>query len=92
MKIAAVGLWLFSGVLLTDAILETRSGHVEVNAISRSGKVYTADQDKKPEEFQQLMNFQWVRVMLPAALGWILFLLQRRWDRLDPFSPNSQSE
>jgi len=92
MKIAAFALWIFSGVLLTDTLLEARSGHVEVSAISRSGKVYTADRDMKPEEFQQLMNFQWVRAMLPAALGWILFSLQRRWDTLDPLSSNSQSE
>ncbi|MEN3944082.1 hypothetical protein WJU23_22460 [Prosthecobacter sp. SYSU 5D2] len=89
MKWLAYGLLLLSLIFLADGIQESLSGQVEVRA-PRSASSSKADRVTQPAEFRNLMNYQWARAGLTAAIGLIFLGLKRRSDRLDPFSPSFQ--
>jgi hypothetical protein len=86
MKWLAYGLLLLSVIFLADGIQETITGQVEAHA--PRGGVRRADRATQPEEFRNLMNYQWARGGLTAAVGLICLGLKRRNDLLNPFSPN----
>ena len=88
MKWFAYSLLLLSVVFFADGIQESVSGQVEAHA-PRGGSS-RADRATQPEEFRNLMNYQWARAILTTALGLLFLYFKRRSDRLDPFSSGFQ--
>lgn len=84
MRFAACSLLLVSLWLVGDAVKETLSGHVDVTP--PRGPVQMVERSISPEEFRNLMNYQWVRAAIPALLGLALLRFQQRRERLDPLS------
>ncbi len=41
----------------------------------------------RPERFRDIMQFEWLRGAIALCAGLVILGLERRMDRLDPFSP-----
>jgi len=90
MKYLAYGLIILTLLLAAQAVEQQITGRAEVSSPGRSFRINVADRDSKPEEYTNLMTYQWIRAILPACAGLFLLYLIRRSDRLDPFSPHFQ--
>jgi len=89
MKFLAWGLIVLTVLFTIQAMGQQISGRADVSA-GRSFQRHEADRDREPEEFQNLMSYQWIRAFLPGTAGIFLLYMIRRGDRLDPFSPHFQ--
>ena len=90
MKYLAYGLIILTLVLAVQAVEQQITGRAEVSSPGRRFRINVADRDTKPEEYKNLMIYQWIRAALPGCAGFFLLYLIRRSDRLDPFSPHFQ--
>lgn len=85
MKILAYLVLLLGIGFGIDAARDQISGHASALSPSRGSQVVEASKNEKPDEFQGIMAYQWIRAA--AAFGGGLFLISwiRRSERLDPF-------
>lgn len=86
MKIFGIIILIFSGLLFLDALQEQISGEASAIGPTRTGKIYEANRTDDPENFKNLMTYQWVRAMLVLGLGYIFVATARQMDRSDIFS------
>jgi len=92
MKFFAYGLIALTLVLIKQAVEQQISGHARLALFKQSPRQMTADRATDPEEFKNLMTYQWIRAVMPGSAGFFLLYLIRRNDRLNPLSPRFQGE
>lgn len=90
MKIVAYIVLLIGVVALVDAGMEQMSGHAKAMSPGRSFHINEANREEHPEEYRNLMSYQWIRAATIMGAGVCLISLIRKADRLDPFSPSFQ--
>ena len=74
--------------LLGDAAYDERRGIAEARSPSRNSRPNVVKRAEDPEEFRNLMQYQWLRAPLILCAGFIILGICRRADRLDPFAPD----
>lgn len=92
MKFFAYGLIVLTLVLTIQAVDQQISGRARLALFQESPHQMRADRATHPEEFKNLMIYQWIRAVMPGSAGFFLLYLIRRNDRLDPLSPRFQGE
>jgi hypothetical protein len=84
-------------IIVAGLCLLASAGYDEYRGVTRepsSGGYATissngyATRDADPDRFHNYMLYHWFYASLIEGLGFFLFLLVRRQDRLDPLSPN----
>ena len=78
---------LIGCVLLLLAARDQRHGSTSVIAPGRSVLTVSASRSENPQEFHNLMTYQWIRGLLLLGLGAVIINICRSADRTDPFSP-----
>ncbi len=91
MKPFAYGLIIWTLFLTVQAVDQQISGRADVQSPG-SFQRNIAERGTKPEEYKNLMLYQWIRAVLPGSAGVFLLYLIRRSDQLDPFSPHFQGK
>ncbi len=92
MKIFSYGLLLLSVCLVIDAVHDEVTGEAVASSPGRGGAIHRIDRGADPEQFRNLMNYQWVRASLPALAGLFFLKMIRRGEQLDPLSPDFQGQ
>ena len=88
MRALAYLLVLLGCIFIADATYDEQQRGV-ANAVSpRGGRHYVISRADDPEQFRNLMAYQWLRGPLFLCGGFIILGFCRRADRLDPFSPD----
>jgi len=90
MKLFAYVLLAFTVLLIIEATRQQISGHADVMSPGRSFQRNIAERDSQPEQYRNLMTYQWIRAVLPGCAALFLIHLIRRQDRLDPLSDSFQ--
>jgi len=90
MKLLAYVLIAFTVLLIIEATRQQISGRADVLAPGRSIQRFTAERDSQPEQYKNLMTYQWIRAVLPGCAALFLLHLIRRQDQLDPLSDSFQ--
>jgi hypothetical protein len=84
MRFVAYILILVGVIYLADAAYDQYRG---IASVSSRG-LHVASRAEKPEEFRNLMAYQWTRGSLALLAGIIIFEIGRHADRHDPLSPD----
>jgi len=75
-------------ILLLFAAYDEHREIASVIPPGRYGRRQIIKKADKPEEFRNLMIYQWLRDSLVVSAGFIILGMCRRADSLDPFSPD----
>jgi len=84
----ARGIILFGIILLALSAYDEHRGIASVMSLGRYPVRLIVKKSEKPDEYRDLMTYQWIRGFLVVLLGLIGIAIYRRMDRLDPFSPD----
>ena len=92
MKAFAYACMVCSLLLLASAARQQITGHARVIAPTRYGWTHPTRVDRAtdPQGFHDAMAYWWIVSALPGCLGIVGLRMIRRFDRLDPFSPDFQ--
>jgi len=90
MKSIAVLLALLSVFLVIEAARDQISGRAIIFSPTRSFQRFVAERSSEPEQYQNMMTYQWFCASLPGFAALFLILKIRKQDKLDPFSKNFQ--
>jgi hypothetical protein len=81
----AIGLLIWSAILIASAISDEFDGTVTINGSRSLPQTYT--RQTSPERFRDAMNYSWLLSLLPGLAGIILLSILHKQDSVDPFSP-----
>ncbi len=88
MRVIAYILILLGLILIGDAAYDEHRGIASATSPTRSAQYNIVARSKDPEQFRNLMTYQWVRGALLLLGGLIVIGICQRADRIDPFSPH----
>jgi hypothetical protein len=88
MRSLAYLLIALGSILLLLAAYDEHREIASVMAPSRSMILIIVKKSDNPQEFRNLMTYQWLRGFFLLGAGVIILGIVRRADRLDPFSPD----
>jgi hypothetical protein len=75
-------------IFVADAAYDEHRGVADALSPGRGSRRHIVACSDDPEQFRNLMTYQWVRGPLFLVGGFIILGFCRRADRLDPFSPD----
>ena len=78
----------FGILLLVLGVRDEQRGIASVMPPDRNAQRITVTRTGKPEEFHNLMSYQWIRGFVVVAAGMGLLAVCRRIERADTFSPD----
>jgi len=90
MKSIAIVLVLLSVFLVIEAARDQISGRAVIYSPTRSFQRFVAERTSAPEQYRNMMTYQWFCAPLPALAGLFLLFVIRKQDRLDPLSKDFQ--
>ena len=88
MRVVAYILIVIGLIFLVDAAYDEYRGVAAAHSPGRGGRLYVINRADDPNQFRNLMAYQWLRGPLALFGGFIILGFCRRADRLDPFSPD----
>jgi len=90
MKPIAFLLVLLSAFLVIEATRDQISGRAVIFSPTRSFQRYVAERSSEPEQYKNMMSYQWLCASLPAFAALFLLFMIRKQEKLDPLSKTFQ--
>jgi len=87
-RVFAYLLILVGFVFLADAAYDEHGGVADVLSPGRGSQHHVIARADDPDQFRNLMAYQWLHGPLFLFAGFIILGFCRRANRLDPFSPD----